>query len=40
MLWIIYALKNTTAKDRQLLEDAINNADNSKIKQEMQAVIF
>ncbi|CAC9471161.1 Octaprenyl diphosphate synthase (EC [uncultured Gammaproteobacteria bacterium] len=30
---IIYALKNTTAKDRQLLEDAINNADNSKIKQ-------
>jgi geranylgeranyl pyrophosphate synthase len=29
---IIYALKNTTAKDRQLLEDAINNADNSKIK--------
>ncbi len=30
---IIYALKNTVAKDRQLLKDAINNADNSKIEQ-------
>ncbi len=30
---IIYALKNTSDKDRQLLEDAINNADNSKIEQ-------
>ncbi len=30
---IIYALKNTTGKDKQLLEDAINNADNSKIEQ-------
>ncbi|CAC9654650.1 Octaprenyl diphosphate synthase (EC 2.5.1.90) [uncultured Gammaproteobacteria bacterium] len=30
---IIYALKNTVAKDRQLLEDAINNADNSKMEQ-------
>ncbi|CAC9493008.1 Octaprenyl diphosphate synthase (EC 2.5.1.90) [uncultured Gammaproteobacteria bacterium] len=30
---IIYALKNTVAEDRQLLKDAINNADNSKIEQ-------
>ncbi len=30
---IIYALKNTVTEDRQLLKDAINNADNSKIEQ-------
>lgn len=30
---IIYALKNTSFEDKQLLKDAINNADNSKIKQ-------
>lgn len=30
---IIYALNNTTGKDKQLLEYAINNADNSKIGQ-------
>lgn len=30
---IIYALKNTTGKDKQLLEDSINNADHSKIGQ-------
>ncbi|MDG2395130.1 polyprenyl synthetase family protein [Candidatus Thioglobus sp.] len=28
---MIYALANTSGADRQLLEDAINNADNSKI---------
>ncbi|MDC9715024.1 MAG: polyprenyl synthetase family protein [Gammaproteobacteria bacterium] len=30
---MIYALKNASAKDKQLLEDAINNADNTKIEQ-------
>ncbi|AYQ57183.1 Geranylgeranyl pyrophosphate synthase [Bathymodiolus thermophilus thioautotrophic gill symbiont] len=30
---MIYALKNASPKDRQLLEEAINNADNSKIEQ-------
>ncbi len=30
---IIYALKNAPVEDRQILKDAINNADNSKIEQ-------
>ncbi len=30
---MIYALENTSGADKQLLEDAINNADNSKIQQ-------
>lgn len=30
---MIYALENTSGADKQLLEDAINNADNSKIEQ-------
>uniref|UniRef100_UPI0034DE9D87 polyprenyl synthetase family protein n=1 Tax=Candidatus Thiodubiliella endoseptemdiera TaxID=2738886 RepID=UPI0034DE9D87 len=30
---MIYALANTSGADKQLLEDAINNADNSKIQQ-------
>ncbi len=30
---MIYALENTSGVDKQLLEDAINNADNSKIQQ-------
>jgi len=30
---MIYALENTSGKERQLLEGAINNADNSKIQQ-------
>ena len=33
---MIYALANTSGVDKQLLEDAINNADNSKITQVIQ----
>ncbi len=33
---MIYALANTSGADKQLLEDAINNADNSKITQVIQ----
>jgi octaprenyl-diphosphate synthase len=29
---MIFAMKNTTGKEKSLLEDAINNADNSEIK--------
>jgi octaprenyl-diphosphate synthase len=33
---MIYALANTSGSDKQLLEEAINNADNSKITQVVQ----